>query len=312
VTTDFPRQQADQLRIVQLNTGSLFEGGWEQRRHEIVAWLDQLQPDVVCFQEVHERDTDDGRLNTAGWIAAHADEDYEWCFGGYPLPRGMKPDRSLLFGSAVLSRWPIEQQSLHSLPLADPTSPLANFPWELFHARTAGLDLFSTHLAAAPTDSVHRMVQVQAIDDIITDTRGGLDAIAQFGQRRVAMPPILCGDFNAEPESDEIRWLCGLTSLAERTTFFQDAWRVAGDGGPGLTQDWRDNKLAAELNVHRKRIDYVFVGDPFMRAESAGRVLHAEVAFDTALTGVMASDHRGLVADVAWPTRPSEWSRPHS
>ena len=44
------------------------------------------------------------------------------------------------------------------------------------------------------------------------------------------MPPILCGDFNAEPDSDEIRFLCSLTALDGRTTFFQDAWRVAGDG----------------------------------------------------------------------------------
>ena len=91
--------------------------------------------------------------------------------------------------------------------------------------------------------------------------------------------------------------------LEGRTTFYQDAWRAAGEG-PGYTQDWRANRMAASLNVHRKRIDYVFVGDPFLRQGSAGRVLSAALAFDTPLTGVLASDHAGLVVDVVWPSKP--------
>jgi endonuclease/exonuclease/phosphatase family metal-dependent hydrolase len=78
---------------------------------------------------------------------------------------------------------------------------------------------------------------------------------------------------------------------------------IAGDGGLELTQDWSDNELAADLNLHRKRIDYVFVSDQFMRAGDAGRVLHAEVVCDRPLTGVAASDHRGVLVDIAWPDR---------
>ena len=80
--------------------------------------------------------------------------------------------------------------------------------------------------------------------------------------------------------------------------------RVAGDGGPGFTQDWRTNPIAAAMNVHRKRIDYVFVGDPFQRAGGAGRVLRAKVVCDEPRTGIVASDHAGVLADIAWPTRP--------
>ena len=58
------------------------------------------------------------------------------------------------------------------------------------------------------------------------------------------------------------------------------------------------------MNINRKRIDYVFVGDPFQREGAAGRVLRAELAFHEPLTGVSASDHAGLVVDVAWPGRP--------
>ena len=149
--------------------------------------------------------------------------------------------------------------------------------------RTAGLDVFACHLAAAPQDGLHRQAQVLEIDRSCPrgPRRPRRACRPGSGRTRPAMPAILCGDFNAEPDSDEIRFLSSLTALDGRTTFWQDAWRVAGDG-PGLTQDWRTNPIAAAMNVHRKRIDYVFVGDPFLRdgerragARRGGRVRRA-------------------------------------
>jgi endonuclease/exonuclease/phosphatase family metal-dependent hydrolase len=290
-----------QLRVVQLNAGSLLEPGWEERRHEVVAWLAELAPDVVCLQEVWQ---DDRTPNTAGWIVDRMPEaGWHWHFGGRPFDERVWPDRTLMFGSAVLSRWPIDGGEYHPLPVL-PTGELfvAGVPWELLHVRTAGLDVFSCHLAAAPMDGRHRCRQVVALDEII---RTSVPApVATPGRPREGMPAILCGDFNAEPDSDEIRFLTSLAALEDRTTFYQDAWRVAGDGGPGLTQDWRVNPIVAAMNVHPKRIDYVFVGDAFQRRGGAGRVLAARVAFDEPRTGVLASDHFGLVADILWPDRP--------
>jgi endonuclease/exonuclease/phosphatase family metal-dependent hydrolase len=292
----------DVLRVVQLNVGSLLEPGWDERRHEIVAWLLHLDPDVVCLQEVWE---DTNTVNPAGWIVERLPGmGGHWVFGGAPLAAALWPDPSLRFGSAVLSRWPIDEHAHHLLPVGpDPDPIVAGVPWELLHVRTAGLDVFSCHLAPAPTHGLHRQVQVLAIDDIIRAARGDQDELSGFGHRRTSMPAVLCGDFNAEPDSDEIRFLCSLHALEGRTVYYQDAWRLAGDG-PGYTQDWRANAIAASMNVHRKRIDYVFVGDPFMRAGDAGRVLRAELAFHEQLTGVHASDHYGLVVDVRWPARP--------
>jgi endonuclease/exonuclease/phosphatase family metal-dependent hydrolase len=292
------------LRIVQLNIGSLLEPDWDRRRHEIVAWLDELRPDVACFEEVWESDSAE---NTARWIAAQLPSaGYDVAFGGDPFAASFGGDPSMRFGSAVLSRWPIDGHEYHRLPVADGAEPfVAGIPWELLHARTAGLDVFVCHLAPAPTHGLHRRRQVLAIDDLIRSVRGRRDDLPRSPAAAAEMPPILCGDFNAEPDSDEIRFLSSLTVLEGRTTFFQDAWRVAGDGGPGYTQDWRWNELAAGLNVHRKRIDYVFVGDPFMRA-GTGRVLAASLAFHTPKTGVLASDHAGLVVDVQWPALPEE------
>jgi endonuclease/exonuclease/phosphatase family metal-dependent hydrolase len=289
------------LRVVQLNAGSLLEPGWDERRHEVVAWLARLDPDVVCLQEIWESDS---AANTASWLVDQAAKGrWHSTFAGAGFGPKLALDPTIVFGSAILSRWPIDDHHHWPLPLAPQADDLVSqMPWELLHAQTAGLDVFSAHLAPAPHHGDHRRAQVLAIDTHIQEVRADKDVLV-FGHRRSGMPPILCGDFNAEPDSDEIRFLCSLTTLQERTTFYQDAWRVAGDG-PGYTQDWRANRIAASLNVHRKRIDYVFVGDPFLRTGGAGRVLSAAIAFDSPLTGVLASDHTGLVVDVTWPTRP--------
>ena len=282
------------LRVAQLNIGSVYEAEWARRRHEIVAWLDELAPDVVCMEEAWESAT---VPNTAGWLAEHAVGDWHWVFGGAPmqLPGA---DPSNRWGLAVLSRRPIDEHRRFDLPLAGDGGP-APGPIGLLHARTDDLDVFAAHLSAAPIDALHRQAQVLAIDEHVRAVRGDRDAQPDFATRRPSVPAILCGDFNAEPDSDEIRFLCGLTSLEGRVTFWQDAWRVAGEGdGPGYTQDWRTHPLAADLNVHRKRIDYVFVGDPFRRVGDAGRVLSARVVFDEPRTGIQASDHRGLLVEV--------------
>jgi len=287
---------------MQLNIGSLLEPGWPERRHEVVAWLDRLEPDIVCLQEAWQSDESP---NTAAWVAEQASADWQVAFGGASFDPGLWPDESLSFGSAILSRWPIDQCSYHRLPTGPDGSPfVVGVPWELFHAQTAGLDVFSTHLSAAPTDGMHRRVQVAEIDRYVREIRGDRDDLAGFGTKRESMPSILCGDFNAEPDSDEIRFMSSLTALDGRTTFWQDTWRLAGDGGQGLTQDWRTNPIAADMNVHPKRIDYVFVGDPFQRKGNAGRVLATEVVCDKSLTGVIASDHFGLCVDIVWPQRP--------
>jgi endonuclease/exonuclease/phosphatase family metal-dependent hydrolase len=293
---------AGQLRVVQLNAGSLLEPRWEARRSEIVAWIGQLDPDVVCLQEVWE---DARSENTAQWLADRLGAGrWSTAFGGSPFGEQMWPDPTMRFGSAVLSRWSIDESTYHRLPVdADPEPIARDVPWELLHVRTAGLDVFSAHLTAPPQDGRHRVRQVVAMDEIIRAARGDADVVVPLGPRRDAMPAILCGDFNAEPDSDEIRFLCGSTGLHGRWTYYQEAWRVAGDG-PGHTQDWRRNELAADMNIPPKRIDYVFVGDGFQRVGAAGRVLSAALAFDRPLTGVSASDHIGLVVDVVWPQRP--------
>ena len=73
-------------------------------------------------------------------------------------------------------------------------------------------------------------------------------------------------DSDAQAEYAECRlkarFLTGLQSLEGRSTYFQDAWALAGDGSLGYTWD-PANPFAAPLHLHPKRVDYVLVGDHF-------------------------------------------------
>lgn len=284
------------LRVVQLNVGSLLEPHWDRRRHEILAWFERLDPDVVCLQEVWE---DASSPNTAGWLVEESGAGWHWCFGGFPFPEAVWADQSIRFGSAILSRWPIDHHELVPLPVDDTpragADPFYRLQFELLHARTAGVDVFSTHLAPPPAQAYHRVRQVLFLDDAIRDRRDPASSL----------PPILCGDFNAEPESDEMRFLMSTAVLDGRSTYFQDAWKVAGpEGDPGWTQR-PDNPIYRPLGLPRKRIDYVLVADPFGRKGGAGRVERCQLAFHEPITGILASDHFGLVADICFPARPS-------
>lgn len=290
------------LRVVQLNADSLVGTRWPQRRDEIVRWLDELEPDVVCFQEIWQ---DHRHPNTGGWVAEHAARHWYWEFGGFALPDpdavGAHP--SMRFGSAILSRWPLDAVELMNLPVCDdgphpryltshPPALPPGMPFELLHVRTAGVDLYSTHLQPRPAQAPCRVQQVLFIDD----------AVGRTYDPSSSMPPILCGDFNAQPTSDEIRFLTSNAVIDGRSTYFQDAWAVLHDRG-GVTFD-PANDLYDHSNELPQRIDYVFVGESYGE-NRAGRVLSASLAFDSPKTGVLASDHYGLCVEIAWPTRPS-------
>jgi len=57
------------------------------------------------------------------------------------------------------------------------------------------------------------------------------------------------------------------------------------------------------MKLPPKRIDYVFVGDPFGRDGGAGLVMSCDLASHEPLTGRHASDHFGLVVEINDPSR---------
>ena len=260
------------MRVLTLNIWNL-SGDWAARRGAIVAVIRRWEPDVVCLQEVVESE----RGNQAQWLAE--------ALGGWPMAFAGARYRQVAgvqFGNAILSRRPIEATGRTDLP---ETLDEREVQRVALHARTGGVDVYSTHLAWQLHDAALRERQVQALVRFVEETR---DPAAALG-------PVVAGDFNAEPDATAIRYLCGLATLDGASTYFQDAWRLAGDGGPGLT--WSNANPHAALDEEPdRRLDYIFSG--FHGPSAAGRPLACRVVADEPVEGVWPTDHFGVLADL--------------
>jgi endonuclease/exonuclease/phosphatase family metal-dependent hydrolase len=265
------------LRVVTLNIWNL-SGDWRARRGAIVALLDRCAPDVVCLQEVVANE----RGNQAEWLAGALHGDWAVAYAGSPLGRVGGQ-----FGNAVLSRRPIDATTSAELPYVADDHEV---PRLVLHARTGGVDVFSTHLAWQLHDSALRERQVRVL----------VDVVAECSDPAAAVGPVVGADLNAEPDSTVVRYLSGLATLDGHATYLQDAWRLAGDGGPGIT--WSNANPHAALDGEAdKRIDYVLSG--FHGPAIGGRPVECRVVGDAPVDGVWPSDHCGVLAVLADPAR---------
>ena len=108
---------------------------------------------------------------------------------------------------------------------------------------------------------------------------------------------IVGGDFNAAPDSDEIRMLVGRREPPRPGFVLFDAWDHTDDGSRGVT--WSNaNPWAAPNLLPDQRIDYVFTGWP--RRGGAGSALAASIAGREPRAGVVASDHYAVIADIRY------------
>jgi endonuclease/exonuclease/phosphatase family metal-dependent hydrolase len=251
-------------------------GAWDSRLRAIARVLELVDADVLGLQEVWSTVRD----NQAEALAMQLDMHFVWAAS--PRPERWQRrigDRSVGVGTAILSRWPLVDHGVRALPSADIPALYA-----LVHTPTGLLPVFTVHLDSAPGASSLRCRQVAALAALVTEKgRGNL-------------PAVVTGDFNAEPDSDEIRLLEGhKTAPAVPGQVLVDAWRFADAGSPEATWDTR-NPHAAPLGFPDSRIDYVFVGMP---VSGRGRVLGARRFGAAPVDGVWPSDHYGVLAHIA-------------
>jgi endonuclease/exonuclease/phosphatase family metal-dependent hydrolase len=112
---------------------------------------------------------------------------------------------------------------------------------------------------------------------------------------------VFAGDFTADPDSASVRFLTGRQSLDGMSVCYRDAWERARPAEVGLTFTPR-NPLMAEQNRDWpfQRLDYVLVRCDEHRAPSLD-IRDCRLVFDQPVNGVWASDHFGVVADLAVP-----------
>ena len=269
------------LRVLTLNCWNVSEP-FEERMALIRSELASEEPDVLAFQEVVVRRDgfDQGRLLLSqGDFARVFGPAFSWDDGGAMVAHA--PDGTG-FGNLIASRWPVVRSTVRRLPGTEGGEPRA-LTAALLASPAGLLPVVTTHLDWELHHGHVRQRQVLALDAFVREWAAEGD-----------LPPVVLGDFNAHPDSDEMRFLRGLATLDGRSTYFQDAWEVAG-AGAGHTWDDR-NRFAALAWEPSRRIDYVLVGPP--TPEGRGRIESARLAFETPRRDVFASDHFGVVVDV--------------
>ncbi len=263
------------LRVATLNIWNRM-GDWDARLASIRHQLAALDADVVGLQEVLRLDGDGASFDQASLVAEGL---------GYEIAYGRHPDALHPMGNAILSRFPIARSETRPLP-AGGTDERRTVVFAELRTPHGDLPFFSTHLNWKLDEGHVREEQVRFLADAVFELAPPESS---------ALPPVLVGDLNAEPASDEIRFLRGLTSLGRRRVYFADAFDLVG-ALPGYTFS-RENPHAAPLREPNRRIDYVFDRGPDDRGR--GEPLSARVCFDEAVEGVYASDHFGVVATLA-------------
>ncbi|MCC6999991.1 MAG: endonuclease/exonuclease/phosphatase family protein [Deltaproteobacteria bacterium] len=266
------------------------QGPWPRRLELVGDSLLSLGADIVALQEV--RDVPGKVPNQAATLAAR--------LGFHHVYAPATPWGGGDEGVALLSRWPLGEVRRLRLPHAVPLETRLLLS-AVVTTPVGPVGLHTTHLNYRMTDGDKRAAQLHAIDLYVR-------AYSEAGDH----PQLLCGDLNAAPGCDEIRFMRGRHSLAGRRTYWQDAWESrhpdhAGD--PGWT--WCEaNSFTAPLGwlERDRRIDYVLVGQE--RKDGRGRVLDARVVLDQPVGGVWPSDHYGVLAVVALGPQPAPPAAP--
>jgi endonuclease/exonuclease/phosphatase family metal-dependent hydrolase len=282
-------------RIATLNIWNK-SGPWAERLALIRKQVLELSPDILGLQEVLRLIPDEQNPPAP---APNNDQASEIAEGlGYNVAYGVAADYAggLKFGNALLTRYKILDSRTFRLPGAD-SGETRSLLYALLETPWGRQPVFVTHLNWKLHHGVVRVKQVvYAAERIFVLAPVEADFL----------PPVLMGDFNADPSADEIRYLKGQHVIDGRSLYFADVWDYAEPASPGYTYA-RDNAYALKNGEPNRRIDYIFVRGP--DRQMRGEPLNVRLAFDQSVPGsegaLWPSDHYGVVCDLTMSTRNS-------
>ena len=278
------RDPLDRLRVLTINLWNK-QGPWERRRELLIAGIAALQPDVIGLQEVlrHATLNEDQATDLANALGLpYVAFATAWAIGG-----------GLDFGNAVISRFPIAARGDWLLP-SIPGEETRGLLHTGIDTPFGELPFFVTHLAWRLHQGALRQRQVAFIAERVAEQ-----------STRDKLPAVLVGDFNAEPDSDEMRFLRGHHAIEGKTVAYNDCFRFCWPHGePGFTFA-RRNPFALRAHEPDRRLDYVLARLPDY--ELRGEPLACRVVLDEADEhGVFPSDHFGVYAELAAAPRKLE------
>jgi endonuclease/exonuclease/phosphatase family metal-dependent hydrolase len=266
-----------EVRVATLNLWGR-RGAWDERRSVLVDGLRQLQPDIVTFQEAAVIDRYDQVADLLGASYHLAHQACREAEGA---------------GLSIASRWEVGEVWEETLDVTPRVDPSEIGVAEILAPAPLGTLLIAHHNPSWQLGFEHeRELQAVAASRLLEDL---------LGEREVSHV-VLAGDFNAARDSASVRFWRGLQSLGDTSVCYRDAWESAHPGVPGHTFSPRNPLVSSGDNWPLelgRRIDYVMVrcGDhgPTLEVTACQRI------FDESVDGVWASDHFGIVAELAIP-----------
>ena len=269
------------LRVLTANIWNT-SGPYAKRENLLRQQIARLDPDLIGFQEAEWTPGQDHQVKQllAG-MDYHIDHQCE----------GVKVTERRSYDVAIASRWPAARKGLWQF--AGGGVALAV---EVDAPRPMGRFLFVSTFGTARWQ----------LDCELQRERGAvaLDKHIRQTANPQGFPTIIAGDFDATPDSAGMRFLTGLQSLEGHSTHYLDAWKAAGNTGPGYT--WTTvNAHARQIapkaygvsNLHR-RIDYILVGLP-PQYKSRIHVDSCRVVLNQCVNDVWPSDHFAVFAEIS-------------
>ena len=260
------------LRVVTWNVWGRY-GKWQARQAGIEEALLATRPDIVCLVE--------------SWSSAdttQADQVATRLGMEHHLFEGDWEQDDWVSGIGLVSRWPLSVRE-RTLLRGEDGSGVGEVLGASVEGERGLIQLFVVMLDYPLDASRVRQGQVRQLAQLISETT------------RRRYPVVVCGDFNAGPDSDEIRMLTGRVATAAPGLVFYDAWELAGDGTAGHTWSNR-NPLAAVAMYPDRRFDYVLSAWP--RLGAVGHPTHCELLGVLPGDKPQLSDHYGVLADLRY------------
>lgn len=252
---------------------------WPARAAVLRDGLADLQPDVIALQET---DVLTGEDQTRDFLP----QDYEVAHSRERDPDGQ--------GISLASRWPIRDLRELDLKVTERCEGFSSTAMiaEIDGPPAIGQFLLVNHFPQWQVDyeyerELQAVVVARAVEAML---------------RRKPMHVILAGDLDAAPDAASIRFFTGKQSLDGMSVCYRNAWESVHGSAGGETFTG-ENPLVRETNWDwpYQRIDHVMIrcgahGGPTLR------IIDCRRAFDQPVEGVWASDHYGVMCDLARPT----------
>jgi endonuclease/exonuclease/phosphatase family metal-dependent hydrolase len=260
------------MRVVTWNVWGRY-GNWRERQAGIEETLAMAAPDVVCLVESWSGPDGSQPELVAGRLGFE-----------HSLFVGDWQQEDWVSGLGLISRWPVTVHERRALR-GEEGDGAGDALFAFVEGDRGPIQLFAVTLDYPLGASRARQAQVRELAGFIQEV----------SRRR--HPIIVCGDFNAGPDADELRMLTGRSAAAAPGLVFYDAWEIAGDGTPGYTWSNR-NPLAAVAMFPDRRFDYVLSAWP--RPGAVGHPTHCQRLGVLPADQPQLSDHYGVVADLRY------------